>query len=486
MSLGQQRPKRRREMLFNSLAFLLFFPIVCVLYFCIPASQLRLRNLLLLVASYYFYMNWEPAYALLLLTSTVVTYLAALGIGYFKEKRKKKVCLVSSLVLNLTILVLFKYFNFLATNIETALQASGLGIDIPEFGLLLPVGISFYTFQALGYSIDVYRGTVKVERDFPTYALFVSFFPQLVAGPIERAKNLLPQFHTKHIFNSGDFIEGFKQMVWGYFMKLCIAENVASYVDAVYNNLPNHNGTSVLLATFFFTFQIFCDFSGYSLIAIGTARCLGFKLMQNFNHPYLACSPRDFWHRWHISLSSWFGDYVYIPLGGSRCSTFKHQRNLFLTMLISGVWHGANWTFIFWGAIHGLFLCLNSLKRKFFGTSNNRYVGMIEVLGTFIMVMFCWIFFRANTLSDAILAINKIISQPGSLFRGAGYPSIVLPIILIILLMVKEVKDEYFAKPILFMHNKNQIISVLCTAFMIVVIILCGSFEGGQFIYFQF
>lgn len=473
-------------MLFNSIAFLLFFPIVCVFYFCIPASQLRLRNFLLLIASYYFYMNWEPAYALLLLTSTVVTYIAALGIGYFKEKRKKKICLVSSLVLNLAILFLFKYFNFLATNVETALLASGLAMDIPKFGLLLPVGISFYTFQALGYSIDVYRGSVKIERDFPTYALFVSFFPQLVAGPIERAKNLLPQFHTLHKFNSDDFIEGIKQMVWGYFMKLCIAENVATYVDAVYNNLPNHNGTSVLLATFFFTFQIFCDFSGYSLIAIGTARCLGFKLMQNFNHPYLARSPRDFWHRWHISLSSWFGDYVYIPLGGSRCSIIKHQRNLFLTMLISGVWHGANWTFIFWGAIHGLFLCLNNLKRKFLGISNNKIMGGIEVVSTFIMAMFCWIFFRANTLGDAFLAINKIFSQQGLLFRGEGYPSIALPIFLIILLMVKEVKDEHFKKPLLFMHNKNQIISVLCTALMIVVIILCGSFEGGQFIYFQF
>ena len=473
-------------MLFNSIDFLLFFPIVCVFYFCIPTSQLRMRNLFLLAASYYFYMNWEPAYALLLLTSTAVTYLAALGIGYFKEERKKKFCFVSSLVLNLAILFLFKYFNFFAANIETALQASGLGIDIPKFELLLPVGISFYTFQALGYSIDVYRGTVKVEKDFSTYALFVSFFPQLVAGPIERAKNLLPQFHTSHYFDPDNFIEGFKQMVWGFFMKLCIAENVASYVDAVYNNLPNHNGTSVLLATFFFTFQIFCDFSGYSLIAIGAARCLGFKLMQNFNHPYLARSPRDFWRRWHISLSSWFGDYIYIPMGGSRCSTLKHQRNLFLTMLISGVWHGANWTFILWGAIHGVFLCLNNLKRKYFGSSNIKWIGFIEVFGTFIMVMLCLIFFRANNLSNAIMAFNKICTQPGLLFKGAGYPAIVLPLILIALLMVKEIKDEYFEKPISFMHNKNHFISILCTALMVVIILLCGQFDGGQFIYFQF
>lgn len=473
-------------MLFNSIAFLLFFPIVSVLYFCIPISQLRVRNLFLLVASYYFYMNWEPAYALLLLTSTVITYIAARGIDSFKEKSWKKFCLVSSLILNFSILFVFKYFNFFTTNIEEALHVSGLGIDIPKFKLLLPVGISFYIFQAVGYSIDVYRGTIKVERDFTTYALFVSFFPQLVAGPIERAKNLLPQFHVSHRFNSDDFIEGIKQMVWGYFMKLCIAENVSTYVDAVFNYLPNHNGTSVLLATFFFTFQIFCDFGGYSLIAIGTARCLGFKLMQNFCHPYLACSPRDFWHRWHISLSSWFGDYVYIPLGGSRCSVFKHQRNLFLTMIISGVWHGANWTFVFWGAIHGILLCLNNLKRRFLGASNGKCMGVIERIFTFIMVMFCWIFFRANTLADAFEALRKIFFQPGLLFRSVGYPSIVLPVILIIILMLKEVKDEFFTTPIRFMHNENKIISILCTTLIIVIIILCASFEGGQFIYFQF
>ena len=441
---------------------------------------------MLLVASYYFYMNWEPAYALLLLTSTVVTYLAALGINHFKEKRKKKLCLVSSLVLNLGILFLFKYYNFLASNIESALLASGMGMDVPKFGLLLPVGISFYTFQALGYSIDVYRGTIKVEKNFPTYALFVSFFPQLVAGPIERAKNLLPQFHITHKFSSDDFIEGFKLMVWGYFMKLCIAENVASYVDAVYNNLPNHNGTSILLATFFFTFQIFCDFSGYSLIAIGTARCIGFRLMQNFNHPYLSRSPREFWHRWHISLSSWFSDYVYIPLGGSRCTEIKHQRNLFLTMLISGVWHGANWTFVLWGAIHGVFLCLNTLKRRLLGVTENKITAIFEVLGTFLMAMFCWIFFRANNLSDAVMAIHKIFFQPGLLFRGAGYPSIVLPLLLIFLLMAKEIKDEYYEKPPMFMHNKNQTVSIVCTTLMIAVILLCSQFEGGQFIYFQF
>lgn len=473
-------------MLFNSLLFLLFFPLVCVVYFLIPSTQLRLRNLFLLISSYYFYMNWKPVYALLLLTSTVVTYLAALGIDHFGDKGKKKLCLVGSLILNLAILFLFKYYNFFALNVESALQTTGVFFKFPDFQLLLPVGISFYTFQALGYSIDVYRGDIQVEKNFATYALFVSFFPQLVAGPIERAKNLLPQFHSEHRFSSEDFIEGLKLMIWGYFMKLCIADSVSYYVDAVYNNLPNHNGTSVLMATFYFTFQIFCDFSGYSLIAIGTARCLGFRLMQNFNHPYLARSPREFWHRWHISLSSWFGDYVYIPLGGSRCSEAKHQRNLFITMLISGVWHGANWTFVLWGAFHGLFLCLNSLSRKFIRLRKTKLLAPFEIAATFLMAMFCWIFFRANNLSDATLAIKKIFVQPGMLYNGAGKPSIVLPIILIMILMGKEIKDEFFTKPPMFMHSNNKIISVLSTVIMIVIILLCGQFNGGQFIYFQF
>ena len=275
-------------------------------------------------------------------------------------------------------------------------------------------------------------------------------------------------------------------MLWGYFMKLCIADGVSYYVDAVYNNLPNHNGTSILLASFFFTFQIFCDFGGYSLIAIGAAKCLGFTLMQNFNSPYLSRSPRDFWHRWHISLSSWFGDYVYKPLGGSRCSEAKHQRNLFLTMLISGVWHGANWTFIAWGGLHGIFLCMNSLVRKCFGKKEIKLLVPFKIAGTFIMAMFCWIFFRANTLSDSFLAIRKIFSEPGLLYNGTGKPAIILPLILIAFLMIKEIKDEFFKKPPMFFHNKNNAISILSSVLLIVVIILCGQFNGGQFIYFQF
>ncbi len=470
-------------MLFNSLSFLLFFPIVTLLYWVSPHKW---RNIILLVASYYFYMNWKPAYAILILLSTITTWFCSIKIH--DESTHKKRWLVGCLVVNFSILFVFKYLNFFTESTFSLLNMLGARMYVPQFDILLPVGISFYTFQAVGYTIDVYRDKIDPERNIFTYALFVSFFPQLVAGPIERARNLLPQFKKEHVFKGDYVIDGIKLMVWGYFMKLCVADNVSSYVDAVYNNLPNHTGTSIWLATFFFTFQIFCDFGGYSLIAIGTARCMGFKLMQNFNHPYLSLSIKDFWHRWHISLSTWFGEYVYIPLGGSRCSETKHQRNLLLTMLISGVWHGANWTFICWGGIHGVLLCLYSLKTKLLKLKSTKllYVKPFSIMLTFVVVMLCWVFFRANSLSDAILAFKKMFTDFGQLFNGEGKPAILLSVVLIIILLLKEIKDEYGANRWRFMHNENMLISVTSTAFVIVMILLCGSFNGGQFIYFQF
>lgn len=429
-------------------------------------------------------MNWEPAYALLILFSTITTWFCALQ--FSKHENKKIRWIVGGLVVNFSILFVFKYLNFATESIFAILELCGLRMHVPHFTLLLPVGISFYTFQAVGYMIDVYKKKIEPERNFWTYALFVSFFPQLVAGPIERAKNLLAQFKSEHHFNSDNFIEGLKLMIWGYFMKLCIAENVSSYVDAVYNNMDYHTGTSLILATFFFSFQIFCDFGGYSLIAIGAAKCLGFNLMMNFNHPYLSTSMRDFWRRWHISLSSWFAEYLYIPLGGNRCSKPRHLFNIFATMLVSGIWHGANWTFIFWGGLHGLFQVVGVLKSKLsFEKNKGRFRSILDIPITFFLAMIGWVFFRANTISDAFLAFEKILFHQGQLFDGDGKPSIALPFVLIVLLMFKEIKDEYGWK-IHFMHHKNQIIASLSTALMVVLIILCAQFEGGQFIYFQF
>ena len=327
-------------MLFNSISFLLFFPIVCIVCYLIPS--LRFRNLFLLFASYYFYMNWEPVYALLLLSSTVITYVFAIGIERSNHISRRKLFLTINIILNLGILFFFKYWNFAAEQVSMLLCSSGLDMKVPEFSILLPVGISFYIFQALGYSIDVYRKDVRAERDFFTYALFVSFFPQLVAGPIERSRNLLPQFKKLNKFDYDTVMAGVNLMIWGYFLKLVMADRCGMYVDAIYNNVEMHNGGSYLLASLLFPFQIYGDFAGYSLIAIGAAKVMGFKLMENFHRPYFSQSVGEFWHRWHISLSTWFKDYVYIPLGGNRVSKTRCYFNLMVTFVVSGIWLGAN------------------------------------------------------------------------------------------------------------------------------------------------
>lgn len=466
-------------MLFNTLTYVFFFPIVCLLYWIIKPKY---RNNLLLIASYYFYMSWEPLYALLIMITSFSTWGCAILTDQYEMQKKTIISIC--LIINLLILFTFKYWNFAINSIMSMISLTGIRLYIPHSDLLLPVGISFYTFQCIGYIVDVYRKDIKPEKNLTTYILFVSFFPQLVAGPIERAKNLLPQFHTKHTFSGDTFIEGLKMIIWGYFMKLCIAGNVAPYVDAVYNNVPNHNGTSFLLATFFFSFQIFCDFGGYSLIAIGTAKCMGFNLMQNFKHPYLSLSAKEFWRRWHISLSSWFSDYVYIPLGGSHCSQIKHYRNLMFTMLTSGLWHGANWTYVCWGGIHGIFLIGYSLFSKI--TRNKVWAPkLLRMLFSYFLITFAWIFFRANSIADALTIIHNIFTNQGSLFKGDGIPALILPLMMILILLIKEIKDEFHLN-IKLMHNNRLWISIPSSALVIIIILLCAEFNSGQFIYFQF
>ena len=472
-------------MLFNSLTFLLFFPIVCVLHYAIPSARVKGRNLLLLVASYFFYMNWEPVYAILLLTSTFVTYFAALGMGHYKDKRKRKIYLVSSIVLNLAILFQFKYYNFLASNLEEALQVCGLRIQIPEFHMLLPVGISFYIFQALGYSIDVYRQTAKVEHDFLTYALFVSFFPQLVAGPIERSRNLLPQFRQCHRFKYDEVMAGVRLMLWGYFLKLVLADRCGLYVDAVFNNIEMHNGGSYLLASLLFPFQIYGDFAGYSLIAIGVARVLGFHLMENFRRPYFACSIGEFWHRWHISLSTWFKDYVYIPLGGNRSGKASQYYNLMVTFMVSGIWHGANWTFLCWGSLHGILLCIE----KTFRIGKQDYSGCKKLCHwavTFTLVCMSWILFRASNLRDTVSIVSGIfckIGLPNVTF--AMFTELCLAAFAMTLLLIRELSDEFCWK---WHISKSHywLVQHLYIVGMTAMILLFGVLGGDQFIYFQF
>ncbi len=471
-------------MLFNSFTFLIFFPIVCILYYAIPT--VKFKNMFLLLASYYFYMNWKPIYAVLILTSTVLTYVCGLLVEkYTNNRRKQKTALTISLLLNFGILFVFKYFNFINDSIFSLFTDLGIHWAIPNLDILLPVGISFYTFQAVGYSIDVYRGTIKAERNFTTYALFVSFFPQLVAGPIERASNLLPQFYIKHPFDADNTAEGIKQMIWGFFMKLCVADVLSTYVDAVYNNVANHNGTSMLLATVLFAFQIYCDFAGYSNIAIGAARIMGFRLMENFRQPYLSSSIKEFWKRWHISLSTWFMDYVYIPLGGNRVKLSRHLINLMITFLVSGLWHGANWTFVCWGALHGAYIVAETLFRKIKSDNKDKsgISKLFDTVACFGLVCFAWIFFRANTIGDAFIIVHKIFTNVGGVFVDEEV--FIYGFAALSILIFKDIKDASHLNFHL-LHSKHGVISIVSVIFLITYIMLFGALNAGSFIYFQF
>lgn len=475
-------------MLFNSFAFLFFFPVVCIIYFALPS--LRLRNLFLLAASYYFYMNWEPVYALLLLASTCITYIAALGAVKFINK--KRLILIIGIVLNLLILFFFKYFNFAAENLAAMMSWVGVSMKVPEFKVLLPVGISFYIFQALGYMIDVYRGDIKPEKNFFTYALFVSFFPQLVAGPIERSTNLLTQFYQKHKFDAEKAISGINLMLWGFFLKLVVADRCAIYVDSIYNNMGHHNGCSILLASCLFCFQLYGDFAGYSYIAIGCSRVLGFKLMDNFRRPYFfSTSVQEFWKRNHISLTSWFMDYVYYPMVGSSTKLWWWCLAIFITFFISGFWHGAAWTYVWSFSIFGFYLVICTLKdkrqRKFekkYGLKKKEWWLWLNRVITFFLVMVALVFFRANNIEDAFTAICQMSTNSFQMpfLKGIshlGYASVGLAV-----LFVAEYVIEYKKVNV---TNYNYIkIYTLCSIGLLALILGIGVFNGGQFIYFQF
>lgn len=474
-------------MLFNSFEFLLFFPIVCIVYFAIPRNNWR--NYFLLAASYYFYMGWKPEYAMLLITSTVVTYGASILMSKWSDS--KKAILVIAILLNLSILFFFKYYQFAAENITQLMEWLGVRIVFPELDVLLPVGISFYIFQALGYSIDVYRGDVAAEKNFPKYALFVSFFPQLVAGPIERSGNLLKQFNTKHSFNGEMAISGVNLMLWGYFLKLVLADRCAIYVDAVYNNLDHHSGGTTLLASILFCFQLYGDFAGYSYIAIGAARVMGFKLMDNFRRPYFfSTSVQEFWKRNHISLTSWFMDYVYYPMVGSSTKLWWWCFSIFMTFFISGFWHGANWTYVMSFTFFGIYLVVCTLKerpqRRFEKRHNlkkkewwlwlNRFV-------TFFLVMIALIFFRANNIGDGFMAIKKVFGEicAPTVLEGKH---LVYSLLAIMVTFIAEYVIEY-KKVTVSQSNSLKIYSV-CSVLMLSAILYFGVFDGGQFIYFQF
>lgn len=409
-------------MLFNSIDFLIFFPIVVLVYFLMPQ---RFRYLWLLGASYYFYMSWNPRYALLILTSTAVTW----GSGLFLSSavkgtgsgRKRKWCLAGCLAVNLGILFLFKYYFFAASSIEKIFSFFHISLQTPALDLLLPVGISFYTFQALGYVLDVWRGEIPAEKNFLRYALFVSFFPQLVAGPIERSGNLMHQLYEPHAFDAERVKDGLLLMGWGFFQKLVIADRIAILVTDVYDHFSDYSGMQITLATILFAFQIYCDFGGYSDIAVGAARVMGFTLTKNFKSPYYAVSVSEFWRNWHISLTTWFRDYIYIPLGGNRCGRLKKYRNILLTFAISGLWHGARWSFVIWGVLNGLYqvagditkpLRAGLLKRLHIHTNCGSY-RLFQRVVTFLFVDFAWLFFRAEGFGIALRMLRHGIANPG-------------------------------------------------------------------------
>ena len=392
-------------MLFNSWQFAIFVPVVFALYWSLPQ---RFRWLIILVASYWFYMSWNVKYVVLILFTTAVSYAAALLIERYPSRRTRKLILTGTLIACLGVLFVFKYFNFFAGAAVDFLNMFALNLHPMTLKLLLPVGISFYTFQTLGYVIDVYRGTTKAERNFWVYATFISYFTQLVAGPIERTNNLLPQIKALHEFRYEQAAYGIKLMTWGFFKKLCVADVLAVYADKVFADMYSYKGFALVLAVGFFTVQIYCDFSGYSDIARGCSKMLGIDLMENFKSPYFSASVREFWSRWHISLSTWFRDYVYIPMGGNRVSKWRHNVNLMVTFLVSGLWHGADWTFVVWGAVHGLAQIVENalgVRREARGL-----MRWLRVMGTFVFVMAAWVFFRAQSISDAMYVLRNLFT----------------------------------------------------------------------------
>lgn len=394
-------------MLFNSLHFLIFLPLVVILYYIIPG---KFRWIFLLAASYYFYMCWKLEYIVLIIVSTLIDYYAGLKMSkYENDKKKKKKFLYLSLFSNLGILFAFKYFNFFSDSAKIVLENFNVFYDTPVLHVLLPVGISFYTFQTLSYSIEVYYGTQKAERHLGYFALYVSYFPQLVAGPIERYSNLGEQLKHIQIFSYNNLINGLRLILFGLFIKMAIADNIAQYVDEIYANPLNYNSLSVVLGLVFYSAQIYSDFYGYSVIAIGSALIMGVKIMDNFKTPYLSKNIAEFWSRWHISLSTWFRDYLYIPLGGNRVSSSRWSINIFIVFAVSGLWHGANWTFVIWGALHG-FLYLSEisivriLKIKF--KENINFINVLRIIKNFVLVTLIWVFFRSENL-DKVANIFK-------------------------------------------------------------------------------
>jgi D-alanyl-lipoteichoic acid acyltransferase DltB (MBOAT superfamily) len=479
-------------MFFNSLDFAIFLPIVFVLYWFITQKQLKLQNALIVLASYTFYGWWDWRFLSLIVFSSLIDFTIGLLLKKEEHQTKRKLLLWLSICINLGFLGFFKYYNFFVDNFVQAFSFFGSEIQSNTLNIILPVGISFYTFQTLSYTIDVYKGKLKPTRDLTAFLAFVSFFPQLVAGPIERATNLLPQFYKKRKFHYSKAVNGCKQILWGLFKKVVIADSCATYANIIFNNHEDFSGSNLVLGAIFFTFQIYGDFSGYSDIAIGTSRLFGFDLKQNFAFPYFSRDIAEFWRRWHISLSTWFRDYLYIPLGGSKGGTLMKVRNTFIIFIVSGFWHGANWTFIAWGFLNALYFLPLLLTNKNRVNTNvvaeNSFLPSINELFkmalTFSLTVFAWIFFRAESISHAFSYIDAMLNE--SIFKIPEVrPKYIL--ILLVLFMVIEWlgRRNYFAIETLFAKNP-QFIKWGFYILLGITILVFSNGEEQEFIYFQF
>ncbi len=484
-------------MLFHSFAFAIFFPVVVLLYFILPQ---KFKNYWLLFASYVFYMGWNPKYALLLLACTVFTYFGAIAVNYCQNTKNKKYIIALVLIAIFGILLYFKYANFILESIVAFLQIFHFNANIPKFDIILPVGISFFTFQAAGYLIDVYRKETPPEKNFFRYALFVSFFPQLVAGPIERSNNLLKQMHKTYSFSYRRIRHGLLIMFWGYFLKLVIADRCAIIADNTFSNSHEYAGIQLIIGAIAFSIQIYCDFMGYSTIARGAGKVLGYNLIDNFKQPYFSTSIRDFWRRWHISLSFWLKDYLYIPLGGGEayCGRFRHYLNLIITFLVSGLWHGANWKFVLWGAIHGCCIVLESMLKPlknylinlFKIDKNNIYWRAFLVLKTFIIINIAWVFFRAENIKSAFVYLWQCtqLQNIGNIFYmlGLNGRNCCILITALAVLIFFSILRERNISVLKWLDNKNTVIRYFIYWLLLLFIVSSLDTSGKEFIYFQF
>lgn len=468
---------------FNSFHFWVVFPVIFLIYWVIPQRQHTVRKGWLVLVSYLLYMNWKPAFALVLLYVTVVTFFGALSFGK-AGSRKKTLGWVSAL-LTLAPLAVFKYYDFLNDSLTAGLEAVGLHFSLPGLNWTVPIGLSFFTFQAVGYLLDVFRGQVAAEKDFLNYLLFVSFFPQIASGPISKASEFLPQIKELPPFSYGQGKQGLKHLLWGMFIKVVIADRLGLFVDTVYANYPAYNGTTLLVTSVLYSIQIYCDFAGYSLMAIGLGRLLGFNLVNNFRQPYFAVSITDFWRRWHISLTRWLKENIYIPLGGNRCSQARCCFNILVTFLVSGVWHGAAWTFILWGVLHGLIQILEKMLgfARYEGTS--PAIRIFRMVCTFLIVDFAWILFRSPDLQTAGGFLYRMFSSVGvpSVSEMGGAVLLIL-FISISILVFKELREEFFPGRIAFLDS--GVFQAVAYVSLFCMIILFGVLDGGQFIYVSF